>query len=154
MLRVEEVATPFTAVTIFVPESVPPLGFVPRATVTEPVKLGSVVPASFWAATFTAGEIGLPATVALGWTVNTRCVAGGGGGGAAPGLSATTIASQLLGDVKFQVHRGSTVPALACTAVSAWSTITWLGSDCLASIPKPGEVWEGPTKAFDIVTAY
>src|SRR6267378_6377423 len=123
MLRFEKVATPFTGVTVFVPESSPPLGLVPRAIVTEPVKLGSVVPASFWAATFTAGEIGLPASVALGWTVNTRCVAGGGGGGAVPGLSATTIASQVLVPVKFQVHRGSTEPALACTAVSAWSTI-------------------------------
>ena len=46
MLRFEKAATPLAVVTVFVPESVPPLGFVPRAIVTGPVKLASVLPAS------------------------------------------------------------------------------------------------------------
>src|SRR6267143_1603357 len=45
MLRVEKVATPLAAVTVRVPESAPPLGFVPTATGLAPVKLGSVLPA-------------------------------------------------------------------------------------------------------------
>src|SRR6267378_1280028 len=85
MLRVEKVATPFTAVTILVPESVPPAGLVPSAMVIEPPKLVTVTPASSCAATRTAGEIVLPAMVLLGWTVKTRC--GGGGGGVAAGLN-------------------------------------------------------------------
>src|SRR2546427_210566 len=38
MLRFENVATPFTAATLVVPERVPPPGLVPIATVTVPVK--------------------------------------------------------------------------------------------------------------------
>ena len=51
MLRLEKVATPLAAVTVCVPESAPPLGFVPNATVTAPVKLGSVLPALSFADT-------------------------------------------------------------------------------------------------------
>src|SRR5437773_514326 len=36
MLNVENVATPFTAFTLVVPESVPPPGFAPIATVIDP----------------------------------------------------------------------------------------------------------------------
>src|SRR3989454_11793855 len=78
MLRSEKVAPPSTAVPLGVRESAPPLGFVPRATVIEPVKLATVFPASSCAATWTGGEMALPAVVLLGWTVKTRCVAGGG----------------------------------------------------------------------------
>src|SRR5260221_3235346 len=37
------VATPLAAGTVALPESVPPPGFVPSATVTVPVKVGSVL---------------------------------------------------------------------------------------------------------------
>src|SRR2546426_2481693 len=85
MLRFENVATPLVAVTVRVPERVPPLGFVPRATVIVPLKLVSVVPAPSWAATFTGGAIELPAVVLLCWTVNATRVAGDGGAGGGGG---------------------------------------------------------------------
>ena len=75
MLRLENVATPFTAETERVPASNPPLGFAPRAMEIVPLKLASVFPPSSWAATTTAGEIVLPAVVVLGCTVKARCVA-------------------------------------------------------------------------------
>ena len=69
---------------------------------------------------------------------------------AAAGLRARTEASQVLGAVKFQLQRGSTVPALACTTVSASSTR--FASDCVAKTPKPGG-WSRLASAFDIVMA-
>src|SRR6266436_1041232 len=55
MLRFANVATPETAATDVVPESVPPPGLVPMATVTLPVKLGSVFPSASCALACTAG---------------------------------------------------------------------------------------------------
>ena len=40
----EKVATPFTALTVFVPDSVPPLGLEPSAIVIAPVKLVETFP--------------------------------------------------------------------------------------------------------------
>ena len=57
--------------------------------------------------TCTAGWMGSSGSVVLGWTVNPRC---------SGGFSVKAVASQLLGELKYQVHRGSTVPALVCTA--------------------------------------
>src|SRR6266550_1412320 len=70
MFRVENVATPFTAGTITVPESVPPPGFVPIVTVTLPLKPVVAFPRPSWALTTTAGAIATPAVALLGWTVN------------------------------------------------------------------------------------
>jgi hypothetical protein len=42
--RPEKFATPFTGFTVVVPESVPPPGFAPSATVTAPVALVTVLP--------------------------------------------------------------------------------------------------------------
>jgi hypothetical protein len=42
MDKLENVATPLTAATVVVPESVPPAGLVPIATVTLPVNEGTV----------------------------------------------------------------------------------------------------------------
>src|SRR5712691_8447936 len=56
MLRSENVATPFTAATVFVPDSVPGTSrppLCPIAIVTEPVKLGTGLPWSSTAATCT-----------------------------------------------------------------------------------------------------
>jgi len=66
MLSVGNVATPFTAATLVVPDSVPPLGLVPIATVTLPVKLVTAFPPASCAVTFTAGVIGASGTALLG----------------------------------------------------------------------------------------
>ena len=70
MLRLANVATPFTALTGALPDSVPPDGFVPIATVILPVNEVAVFPAASYAVTLTAGMIAAPACALLGWTVN------------------------------------------------------------------------------------
>src|SRR5437870_2337016 len=57
MLKVENVATPFTAGTVAVPDSVPLPGLLPIATVTLPVKPVAVVPSPSCAVTRTPGAI-------------------------------------------------------------------------------------------------
>src|SRR6267378_6287796 len=79
MLSVENVATPFTAATLVVPESVPPPGFAPSATVIVPVKPGTALPEASRAVTRTAAIV-CPAWVDCGCVVNATFVAGGGGG--------------------------------------------------------------------------
>src|SRR5438046_2471849 len=79
MLNVENVATPLTAATLFVPASVPPPGFAPSATVIVPVKPVTTLPDASRAVTLTAGIV-CPAWVDCGCVVNARFVAGGGGG--------------------------------------------------------------------------
>src|SRR5216110_1690878 len=157
MLRFEKLATPLTAATAFVPDRVPPLWFVPRAILIESVKLVTVLPASSCAATRTAGDMVAPAVVPVGWTVNASRVAGaggGGGGGGCPtaGLNPTTVASQVRGEpgeLKNQVHCGSTVPAVARRAYSASNFID--ASPVVAICLKP-EGPARPTTPFDIVT--
>ena len=61
MLRVENVATPFTAGTVVVPDSVPLPELLPIATVTLPVKPVTVFPSPSWAVTWTPGAIAAPA---------------------------------------------------------------------------------------------
>src|SRR6266480_4652856 len=75
MLSVANVATPATAARDVVPESVPPPGLVPMATVTLPVKVGSVFPRASCAVACSGGVIVAPAVALLGATANTRCVA-------------------------------------------------------------------------------
>src|SRR6266566_4025460 len=75
MLNVENVATPPLAATVVVPASVPPLGFVPIATVTFSVNPVAVLLLASSAVTCTAGVIAAPADVVLGCTENTSCVA-------------------------------------------------------------------------------
>src|SRR5436189_6394450 len=75
MFSPENVATPATAATVFVPDKVPLLGFVPIATVMFPVNPVAVFPLPSWAVTSTAGVIAVPAVVVLGCTENTSCVA-------------------------------------------------------------------------------
>ncbi len=71
MLRLLKVATPPTAATVAVPDSVPPAGFVPIATVTLPVKPVTRFPSASFTLTCGAGVISAPAAVTLGCTVNT-----------------------------------------------------------------------------------
>src|SRR5713226_8408288 len=75
MLRFVNVATPATAAALVVPDSVPPPGFVPSATVTVPVKLDTAFPKASRALTTTAGVIAAPAPVVLGCPVNASALA-------------------------------------------------------------------------------
>src|SRR5437879_12000082 len=75
MLSPENVATPPTAATVFVPDRVPVLGFVPIATVTFAVNPLAVLPLPSWAVIWTAGVIAAPAVVVLGCWAKTSCVA-------------------------------------------------------------------------------
>src|SRR5437868_3615539 len=70
MDRVEKVATPPTAATVVVPESVPPPGLVPMATVMLAEELVTVLPNASCTATCTAGEMAAPAVALVGCTMN------------------------------------------------------------------------------------
>src|SRR5437899_957374 len=74
-LKVENVATPFTAATVVVPERVPLAGLVPIASVMLVVAVVTVLPWASWTATCTAGAIAAPATALLGGTVTTTFAA-------------------------------------------------------------------------------
>src|SRR5436305_1948593 len=69
MDRLENVASPLTAATVIVPESVPPPGLVPIATVMLAVELGTVLPNASCTATCTAGASAAPAVALVGCTV-------------------------------------------------------------------------------------
>src|SRR2546425_11643801 len=73
MLSPGNVATPATAATVVVPERVPLPGFAPSATVTLPVKAGSVLPSASSAVTCRAGVIDAPAAGLVGRPVDTSC---------------------------------------------------------------------------------
>src|ERR1041385_9131746 len=75
MLKFPNVATPFTAASVVVPDNVPPPGLAPSATVTFPVNPVAGFPCASCAVTCTAGVIAAPAAVVLGCTENTSCVA-------------------------------------------------------------------------------
>jgi len=64
--RPGKLATPFTVLTVFVPESVPPLGFVAIATVTPYVGLGTALPKASSIATAIAGVSASPAVPSFG----------------------------------------------------------------------------------------
>ncbi len=75
MLNVANVATPATAARVVVPDSAPPSGFVPIATVTFPVNPVAVFPCASRAVSWTAGAMAAPAVALLGCTVKTSWVA-------------------------------------------------------------------------------
>src|SRR4051812_33025647 len=70
MERFEKLATPPTAATLVVPDSVPPPGLVPMATATVAVELVAVLPNASCTVTCTAGAIATPAVALDGWTEN------------------------------------------------------------------------------------
>src|SRR5438874_1378826 len=74
-LSPENVATPAPAATLVVPVSAPAPGLFPSATVTDAVKLVTVLPNPSCAVTCTAGVIGAPAVTLVGCTVNTSLFA-------------------------------------------------------------------------------
>src|SRR5262245_54321892 len=78
MERLEKLATPFTAATVVVPESVPPPGLLPMATVMLAVELVTVLPNESCTATCTAGLIAAPATELAGCTVKATFEAAAG----------------------------------------------------------------------------
>src|SRR5436190_112125 len=78
MERLENVATPATAATVVVPDSVPPPGLVPIATVTLAVELVTVLPNASCTDTCTAGAIATPAVAVVGWTENASAAAAAG----------------------------------------------------------------------------
>src|SRR5437870_12636960 len=75
MLNPGNVATPPADATAVVPESVPPPGFAPIASVTVAVNAVAVFPCASCAVTWTAGVIGAPAVAVPGWTETTSCLA-------------------------------------------------------------------------------
>src|SRR5678815_3219119 len=78
MERLEKLATPDDASTVVVPESVPPPGLVPMATVTLAVELVTVLPNVSSTATSTAGLIDAPAVALLGCAVGASLGAAAG----------------------------------------------------------------------------
>src|SRR2546427_13223208 len=110
MLKSEKVATPFTAVTVLVPDRVPGMSKPPLfavGIVPRPLKRATGLPRASSAVTFTGGRIVMNGSVVLGWTVMASCVAAG--------FSTSAVASHVLGELKYQLHCGSTEPAPACT---------------------------------------
>src|SRR2546425_910887 len=88
--RFANVATPFTAFTGALPESVPPAGLLSMAMATAPVKLVTVFPDETRAANVTTGVTSTPTLPVFACKPNARCVAGGGG--AAVMLNALLVA--------------------------------------------------------------
>src|SRR5258706_13642198 len=78
MGRVEKVPPPPPAATVVVPDSVPPPGLVPIATVMLAVELVTVLLNASCTVTCTAGAMATPATAFVGWTVNASLAAAAG----------------------------------------------------------------------------
>src|SRR5689334_10650824 len=78
MDRLENVATPEDADAVVVPDSVPPPGLVPMATVMLAEELVTVFPNVSCTATCTAGEMLAPAVALVGWTVKASLEAAAG----------------------------------------------------------------------------
>src|ERR1043165_3336038 len=78
MDRLENVATPATADTVVVPDSVPPPGLLPIATVMLAVELVTVFPNESCTVTRTAGATETPATAFDGWVVKASLDAAAG----------------------------------------------------------------------------
>src|SRR5204862_8191942 len=75
ILRLANVATPFTAATLVGPASVPPPGLLTIASATLPVNGVAVLPCASCTVTWTAGVIAAPEVALDGSTVNTSCAA-------------------------------------------------------------------------------
>src|SRR5205814_2019376 len=80
MLRFAKLATPLTAATVLVPDSVPLAGLVPIASVMLVVAVVTVLPWASWTATCTAGVFIAPAPALLGCTVKASFAAAGSTG--------------------------------------------------------------------------
>src|SRR5262245_132265 len=78
MDRLENVATPLAAATVVVPDSVPPPGLVPIATVMFAAEPVTVLSNASCTDTCTAGLIAAPAISVVGCTVKASLVAAAG----------------------------------------------------------------------------
>src|SRR5437868_785745 len=78
MERVENVAMPATAASVVVPDSVPPPGLFPMATVMLAAELVTVLLNASCTVTCTAGAMATPATAFVGWTVKASLEAAAG----------------------------------------------------------------------------
>src|SRR5512133_3538229 len=78
MDRLENVATPATAATVVVPDSVPPPGLVSMATVMFGVESVTVLPNASCTVTCTAGAMATPATASVGWVAKASFEAAAG----------------------------------------------------------------------------
>src|SRR3954463_3099966 len=78
MDRLGKVATPPTAATVVVPDSVPPPGLVPMATVMLAVELVTALPNASCTVACTAGLMALPAVAFVGCTVKASLEAAAG----------------------------------------------------------------------------
>src|SRR5260221_12613641 len=145
MLRAANVATPFTAVTVLLPDSVPGSSMPPLCPitiVTFPLNPDTTFPAPSTTFTCTAGVIRISGSVVLGCTPNVRWYAG------LAGLSASAVASHESVDVKYQFHRGSAVPPFGSTWYSASALIAESPTSVTLVNPGGGSV---PTAGSGIV---
>src|SRR5690242_4697005 len=78
MERLEKLATPADADAVVVPDSVPPPGLVPMATVMLAVELVTVFPNASCTVTCTAGLMALPAVALVGCTLKASRLADDG----------------------------------------------------------------------------
>src|SRR6185295_19786605 len=78
MDRLANAATPATAATVVVPDSAPPPGLAPMATVTFTVEVVTVLANWSCTVTRTDGAIAAPAIALVGWTVNASWLAAAG----------------------------------------------------------------------------
>src|SRR5436190_70651 len=78
MDRFEKEARPPDAATVVVPDSTPPPGLVPMATVMLAAELVTVLPNASCTVTCTAGLIATPAVALVGWTVKASRFAAAG----------------------------------------------------------------------------
>src|SRR5688572_14119108 len=78
MDRLEKLATPFTAATVMVPDSVPLPGLVPIATVMLAEVGGAAWRKAAWIAIGAAGSMAAPAVALAGWTAKPRWLAAAG----------------------------------------------------------------------------
>src|SRR5262249_57023447 len=99
MDRLENVATPLDAATVVVPDSVPPPGLAPVATVMLAVELVTVLLNASCTVTCTAGAMATPATALVGCTVNASLVAVAG-----LMLNAAEVAPVREGEVALSVY--------------------------------------------------
>src|SRR2546425_284398 len=75
MLRLEKVATPLTAATVAVPDSVPLAGLLPIASAMLAVEPATVFPAASCTVTLTAGLMEAPAATREGCTLKANFAA-------------------------------------------------------------------------------
>src|SRR5713226_5618934 len=145
MLRFVNVATPATAAALVVPDSVPPPGFVPSATVTGPVKLDTAFPKASRALTTTAGVIAAPAPVVLGCPVNASALAAPATTvtpavcvTVTPAIAAVTVFSPTTVELRLPVATPlASVAAAGCVSVFPLPVAVSTTSAPLIGFPKP-----------------